>query len=143
MPLSSFLSALFAFPLLLIPISTLVLAQQYAGDPIDTHLPSVSGSEIAFFKIPGVLDSNKKKPANLTLINYYSHGSDGKRLVESKVQRAVIIIHGLNRDPGTYEANMLSALANTEKEGQGVGRDQVAVMAPYFPNGECLKLQFC
>lgn len=140
MHLSSFLPALFALHLFLIPTSTLVLAQQYAGDPIDTHLPSVPGSEIAFFKIPGVLDSNKKKPANLTLVNYYSHGSDGKRLVESKVKRAVIIIHGLNRDPGTYEANMLSALALAEKEGQGVGRDQVAVMAPYFPNGECLRM---
>lgn len=109
-------------------------AQQYAGEVIDTNLPNVPGSEIAFFKIPGVMDSNKKKAANLTLINYYSHGSNGKRLVESKVQRAVIIIHGLNRDPGTYESNMLSALAQVTGD-SNVNKDSVAVLAPYFPNG--------
>jgi hypothetical protein len=110
-------------------------SQQYAGDIIDTSLPNVPGSEIAFFKIPGVMDSNKKKAANLTLINYISHGSDGKRLVESKVQRAVIIIHGLNRDPGTYESNMLSALAQVTGD-PNISKDSVAVMAPYFANGK-------
>jgi hypothetical protein len=110
-------------------------SQQYAGEVIDTSLPNVPGSEIAFFKIPGVMDSNKKKAANLTLINYISHGSDGKRLVESKVQRAVIIIHGLNRDPGTYESNMLSALAQVNGD-PNISKDSVAVMAPYFANGK-------
>lgn len=110
-------------------------SQQYAGEVIDTSLPNVPGSEIAFFKIPGVMDSNKKKAANLTLINYMSHGSDGKRLVESKVQRAVIIVHGLNRDPGTYESNMLSALAQVTGD-PNISRDSVAIMSPYFPNGQ-------
>lgn len=111
-------------------------SQQYAGEVIDTGLPNVPGSEIAFFKIPGVMDSNKRKAANLTLINYYSHGSNGKRLVESKIQRAVIIVHGLNRDPQTYESNMLSALAQVTSD-PNINKDSVAVMAPYFPNGIC------
>lgn len=113
----------------------LTSAQQYAGEVIKTSLRQVPGSEIAYFKIPGVMDSNSKKAANLTLINYYSHGSDGKRLVESKVQRAVIIIHGLNRDPDTYESNMLSALAQVTGD-SNVNKDSVAVMSPYFPNGK-------
>ena len=111
-------------------------AQQFAGDVIETNLPNVPGAEIAFFKIPGVQDSNSKKSANLTLINYMSYGSNGKRLVESNVQRAVIIVHGLNRDPGTYESNMLSALAKVKSD-SNINRDSVAVMAPYFPNGMC------
>ena len=109
-------------------------AQQFAGDVIDTNLPNVPGAEIAYFKIPGVQDSNSKKSANLTLINYMSYGSNGKRWVGSKVQRAVIIVHGLNRDPGTYESNMLSALAQVKGD-PNINRDSVAVMAPYFPNG--------
>jgi hypothetical protein len=56
-------------------------------------------------------------------------------LVESKVQRAVIIIHGLNRDPGTYESNMLSALAQVTGD-PNISKDSVAVMAPYFANGK-------
>lgn len=110
-------------------------AQQYAGEVIDTSLPSVPGSEIAYFKIPGLLDGSKTKPANLTLINYYSHGADGKRLVESKVQRAIIIIHGLNRDPGTYQSNMQSALSQVTGD-KNINKDSVAIMSPYFPNGK-------
>jgi hypothetical protein len=110
-------------------------AQQYAGEVIDTKLPNVPGSEIAFFKIPGVTDGTKPKAANLTLINYYSHGSNDKRLVESKVQRAVIIIHGLNRDPDTYQANMQSALAQFTGD-SNINKDSVAILAPYFPNGD-------
>ena len=109
-------------------------SQQYAGEVIDNSLPNVPGSEIAFFKIPGVMDSNKNRAANLTLINYMSKGSDGKRLVGSKVQRAVIVIHGLNRDPGTYESNMLSALTGM-KDDPNINRDSVAIMSPYFANG--------
>ena len=116
--------------------ATVASAQQYAGEVIDTNLPNVPGAEIAYFKIPGVQDSNSKKSANLTLINYMSYGSNGKRLVESNVQRAVIIVHGLNRDPGTYESNMLSALAKVKSDSK-INRDSVAVMAPYFPNGKC------
>jgi hypothetical protein len=118
-------------------------AQQYAGEVIDTSLPNVPGSEIAYFKISGVLDSSKKgAAANLTLINYYSHGSNGKRLDESKVQRAIIMIHGLNRDPGTYQSNMQSALAQVTSD-NNINKDSVAILSPYFPNGYVKILKSC
>lgn len=82
--------------------STLSLAQQYAGDFINNSLPIVPGAEITYFRIPDPAGKNN----NLTLINYYSYNSTGQRIVESKIQRAVIVIHGLNRDPGTYESNV-------------------------------------
>ncbi|KAM0714477.1 hypothetical protein Q7P37_010264 [Cladosporium fusiforme] len=104
-------------------------SQQYVGEVIDTTLPNVPGSEITFFNIP------RKGTQKHTLINYYSHGKDGKRLVESKVQRAVIVVHGLNRDPGTYQSNMQSALAQVTGD-PNINKDTVAIMAPYFPNGD-------
>lgn len=116
-------------------LSSLAAAQQYVGDPFANSLPSVPGSELTYFKIAGVMDSNKAKPANLSLANYYSHARNGKRLDESKVQRAVVIIHGLQRDPGTYESNMLSALSQVKMD-PNINPDTVAVMAPYFPNGD-------
>lgn len=77
-------------------------AQQYAGDFVNNSLPQVPGAEITYFRIPDPAGKNN----NLTLINYYSWNSTGQRIVESKIQRAVIVIHGLNRDPGTYESNV-------------------------------------
>lgn len=103
-------------------------AQQYAGDYINNTLPGVPGSEIAYWKI---MDG---KLNNLTMINYINHGSDNKRLVPSKIKRAVVIIHGNDRDPGTYESNMLSALAQLKSS--EINTDSVAILAPYFPNGE-------
>ena len=74
-------------------------AQQYAGDIISAYLPTISDAEVAFFRIPDPSRANN----NLTLINYYSHGSNGNRIVESNIERAVIVIHGLLRDPWNYE----------------------------------------
>lgn len=88
--LSLFNTALFALA---------VSAQQYAGDTISAELPTVAGAEVAFFKIPDPSGKNN----NLTLINYYSHGTDGARIVESSIERAIIVIHGLLRDPNNYE----------------------------------------
>lgn len=76
-------------------------AQQYVGDFINNSLPYVPGAEITYFRIPDPSGKNK----NLTLVNYYSHGKDGQRIAEANVQRAIIVIHGLNQDPGTYESN--------------------------------------
>ena len=84
---------------LLLCSSTAVLAQQYAGDTISANLPTIDNAEVAFFKI----DDPSGKNDALTLINYYSHGTDGNRIVESKIQRAVIVLHGLLRDPWNYE----------------------------------------
>lgn len=52
-------------------------AQQYAGDAISNALPSVPGSEIAYFRIQDSAGKNKNN--NLTLINYYSLGKSKQR----------------------------------------------------------------
>ncbi|KAK5728811.1 hypothetical protein LTR15_001951 [Elasticomyces elasticus] len=102
-------------------------AQQYAGDIIQNALPGVPGAEIAYWKIKDT------KSSNLTLINYHNYGKNGKRQDTNKVKRAVVIIHGLNRDPGTYQSNMLSALAQVPLS--EINTDSVAIVAPYFSNG--------
>lgn len=79
--------------------ASLVAAQQYAGTPIPGTLPEVANSEIAFWKIK---DPNGGD-ANLTLINYASLNTQGQRPDQSKIQRAVIPIHGLLRDPWGYQ----------------------------------------
>lgn len=84
------------FPVLSLAGIPFSLAQQYAGDVISAFLPTIPGAEVAFFKIPGDLDG-------LTLINYYSHRSDGSRIIEGDIKRAVIVLHGLLRDPWNYE----------------------------------------
>ena len=116
---------------LVLSFVSVVSAQQYVGDVINNSLPFVPGSEITYFRVKDTLNKNK----NLTLINYYSHQLNGQRIVESRIQRAVVIIHGLNRDPGTYESNMLSALAQVNSD-PNVNRSSVVIMAPYFPNGD-------
>ena len=73
-------------------------AQQYAGDTIKNSLPSVPGAELSYFRIQDPAGLNK----NLTLINYYSLQLDWTRLDPKQLQRAVVVIHGLNQDPGTY-----------------------------------------
>lgn len=78
------------------------VAQQYAGDIIGSNLPTVPGAEVAFFRINDPTGANN----NLTLVNYYSHGSDGNRLVESNIQRAIIVLPGLLRDPYNYEQDV-------------------------------------
>jgi hypothetical protein len=80
-----------------------VSAQQYLGDVIpNATYPGVPGSELVYFRVKDPAGVNN----NLTLVNYQSFGSNGKRINAAKVQRAVIIIHGLNRDAGTYMSNV-------------------------------------
>lgn len=74
-------------------------AQQYAGDTISGTLPEKDGSEIAYFRISDPSGANDQ----LTLINYYSHDSNGQRLQESAVERAVIMMFGMNRNAADYE----------------------------------------
>ena len=92
-------------PLFLALGASVAKAQQYAGDTISAYLPTIDNAEVAFFKIP---DPNGEND-NLTLINYYSHGTDGNRIVESKIQRVVIVLHGLLRDPWNYENDVSPA----------------------------------
>lgn len=79
--------------------ASLASAQQYEGDVIPGTLPEVANSEIAFWKIKDPKGGN----ANLTLINYASLNTQGQRPDQSKIQRAVIPIHGLLRDPWGYQ----------------------------------------
>lgn len=96
------------------------LAQQYAGDTISANLPTIAGTEVAFFKIPDTTGANN----NLTLINYYSHGSDGNRIVEANIQRAIIVLHGLLRDPWNYE-NDVSWLLSISRNLVGLCGDEM------------------
>lgn len=80
-------------------------AQQYAGDQISALLPTIPGAEVAFFKIPDPAGAND----HLTLVNYYALGSDGQRIKPSKIQRAVIVVHGLLRDPWNYQTDVSMA----------------------------------
>lgn len=98
--LPSFSSGLVA---LAVSFCGLASAQQYAGDYVNTSLPFVPGSEITFFKIT---DPTGKITNNMTLINYMSFNSSNQRPITSNIERAVIVVHGLDRDPGTYESNV-------------------------------------
>lgn len=104
-------------------------AQQYAGDNITNSLPAVAGSELAFFKIR---DATTNQTG--TLLNYYSLNSSGGRINPSNVKRAVVIIHGLLRDPYLYIANIMQALGTVTDP--TINKDNVAMIAPYFTNGD-------
>jgi hypothetical protein len=91
----------------LVVLSALLLenvsAQQYLGDVIpNATYPTIPGSELLYFRVKDPAGANN----NLTLVNYQSLGSNGKRVDPNKIKRAVIIIHGLNRDAGTYMSNV-------------------------------------
>lgn len=90
--------------LALIGASSFAAAQQYEGDVIPGTLPTVDNAEVAYWKIADPTDQN----ANLTLINYASLNTQGQRPDNSKIQRAVLSIHGLLRDPWNYENDVRS-----------------------------------
>lgn len=121
----------FASASLALASATIAAAQQYAGDVIPGTLPQVDNAEVAFWKIRDPTDQN----ANLTLINYASLNTQGQRPDQSKIQRAVLSIHGLLRDPWNYENDMLNALNVATGYNSRVNRDTVSVIAPYFASG--------
>lgn len=104
--------------------------QQFVGQAFNNSMPGVPGAEITFWNI---FDANKK---NTSLLNYQNFGKNGARQDPKKVQKAVIIIHGLGQDPGTYMANMLSALAQANSANPIVHNDNIAIVAPFFANGD-------
>jgi len=106
--------------------------QQFAGDVIPNNLPTVGNSEIAFWRIKDPAGKAKR----LTLINYFSMTSKNVRLDPTRVKRAVIFVHGLNRDPSTYMSQLLSALVQATPGDPSISFDSVQLIAPYFPNGE-------
>lgn len=73
-------------------LTPFVKAQQYAGMTIPNSLPAASGAAVSYFKITG--------PTGLasTLINYMS-APNGAQQNPANVQRAIIVLHGANRDP--------------------------------------------
>jgi len=96
------LSFLFTLLVQALIIASFAAAQQYAGDKINNSLPYVPGSEIVYWRITDPAGKNN----NLTLTNYQSLQTNGARLDSSQLQRLIIVIHGLNRDPGTYMSNV-------------------------------------
>lgn len=117
-----------AILLFLIPLLACSSAQQFAGAFINNSLPAVPGSEIAFFNLK---DANSK---NVTLTNYVSLNSTRGRLLPASIKRVVLYVHGLNRDPQTYESYLLSAFSQIPNR-PDVTLDNVLMLAPYFPNG--------
>jgi hypothetical protein len=108
-----------------------VHAQQYAGDVINNTLTPLGGAEIDYFKIA----DTSKKGGYGTLINYYS-APGGKRLVEAGVQRVVIVVHGLDEDPWTYWVSAASALSQAKAQNPAINETSVAIIAPFFVNGD-------
>lgn len=106
-------------------------AQQYAGDEIRNGLPEVPGAEISFFRIADPAGINQ----HLTLTNYYALQQTGERIVPEDVQRALILVHGLDRNPGYYMVHALNALAEIVKSDPSINTSSVAIICPYFPNG--------
>nr|POE77657.1 wsc domain-containing protein [Quercus suber] len=97
--------------------ATLASAQQFMGNAVNNSLPYVPGAEVTYWKIK----DTSRRNINMT--------------VPTNIKRAVIFIHGLNRDPGTYESNMLSALSQVKTD-KNINSDTVSIVAPYFPNGD-------
>ncbi|PSK36698.1 hypothetical protein B9Z65_1881 [Elsinoe australis] len=71
----------------------------------------------------------------LTLINHQSLQQNQSQLDPTVLQRAVVVIYGLNQDPGTYMATTLSALSQQISD-PNVNLSSVAIMDPYFANGD-------
>ncbi|QDS77917.1 hypothetical protein FKW77_000958 [Venturia effusa] len=116
------------FVLSLSSFLSLSQAQQYAGENINNTLQAVAGAELAFFKI------HDSKNQTATLLNYYSLASTGARINPANAKRAVIVIHGLLRDPYLYINNAMKALAQVTDP--NINKDNVAMIAPYFTNGD-------
>lgn len=108
-----------------------VAAQQWAGEVIpQPNLTTVGGTELAYWKIGDPAGTN----VNLTLTTYSTLQKNGQRLDPLQVRRAVIVIHGLQRDAGTYAVNMMSAIDAVNDT--NINRSTVQIVAPIFPNGD-------
>lgn len=116
--------------LLLAAVTPLTLAQQYAGESIPNQLPPVPGAEIAFFRITDPTGQNN----NLTITNYYSMQDLQTPIDPLVVQRAIIIVHGRDRDPGNYMVYLQNALRELGDADPNINRSSIAMIAPYFAN---------
>lgn len=127
--LSLQLSTMLSSALVLLLLPFLSVAQQYQGAVIPNSLPTTPGSKVNYFKI------DDGHGGSTTLINYFS-SPGGKKQDPSKVKRAVVVLHGLNRDPATYISTIWAALGDANKLNSEVTERTVAIMAPYFPSGD-------
>ncbi|KAF8905377.1 hypothetical protein CPB85DRAFT_1254964 [Mucidula mucida] len=106
--------------------SSFAFAQQYAGRRVAVpELPAVTGAELAYFNVK---DNNG---GNVTMLNYFSF-PNGKRQDTTKVQRAVLYIHGANGNSQGYYSSLYQALKKATQLNPDVNQETVALMAPYF-----------
>ncbi len=112
---------------------------QYIGTPIDNSLPVTHAhSEVTYFRVrdpSGEHVCADDPDGDFSLINYASLNSTGQRPPNEAIRRAVIVCHGVRRDPQNYHAGMLIALAKATASDPAISVDSVAVVAPLFPNG--------
>jgi hypothetical protein len=105
------------------------LAQQYLGEVIPNSMPTTPGSKIIFFNIKDT------KGGNTTLLNYFSFPG-GKRQDESKVRRAVVIVHGNGQDPATYWGTAWAAISRASVIDKTINESTVSIIAPFFASGD-------
>jgi hypothetical protein len=98
-------------------------AQQYAGQTIPNSLPGVNGGQLSFFNI---FDANGGRT---TLLNYFSTAG-GKPLNQTKVKRAIITLHGLNRDGWDYFDHVRTKIPLATAKNAEITEETVAVLSP-------------
>lgn len=112
---------------------------QYTGTAIENSLPVTHvNQEVTYFKVrdpSGEHICTDDDDGDFSLINYASLNSTRQRPPNNAIQRAIIVCHGLRRDPQNYHAGMLNALEKATKSHPEISVDNVAIVAPFFPNG--------
>lgn len=106
-------------------------AQQDAGQP-DRKLPDIPGASLSFFPIV----DPKNNTDDLSIFSYFSMQNDTHNIDYAAIQRAVIIIHGHDGDPDKYMSYVHGALREASRINPDVNRSSVAIIAPYFANGD-------
>jgi hypothetical protein len=112
-------------PIYMVFLLTTAIAQQFAGEVIPNSLPAATGAQIAFFN---VRDADGK---NTTLINYYSFPG-GKQQDQTKVKRAVVVLHGMQRNAWDYFGNVYGRLAAANDLNSEVTEETVAIFSPHL-----------
>lgn len=111
---------------------------QYLGTAINNSLPVThENQEVTFFKVRDPSGENvcaDSDDSDFSLINYSSLNSTKQRPPNEAIQRAVIVCHGVRRDPQNYHAGLVNALIKATASHPEISVDSVAVVAPFFPN---------
>ncbi|KAI1846669.1 hypothetical protein JX265_009028 [Neoarthrinium moseri] len=113
-----------------------VIPAQYAGTPFTNSLKTNHAlSNITFFKIrdpSGQHICTSDASSDFSLLNYISLNSTGKRLQNNEIKRLVIVVSGAQADAWAYHKDMINALQAMKDS--SITTDNVAILAPYFPN---------